>query len=119
VAHLYLDVEPHGGCCCGMAHLFNFDSDEKPDQIDEERFLRSLERAKEEGGMIRGCVEVVLVDGQMPIFATMLRRHGFKRVNRFLNANSGNYCNVLHLNYGQPDVPDRKRRKLFPQMKGF
>lgn len=52
-----------------------------------------------------GCIEVVVSEEQEPWFK-FLEKAGFKRVSEFGNSNSGNYCYVYHLYYGQEDFEE-------------
>ncbi len=79
----------HGGECCGMTHIYNIGGPTTLSYID--RQLQDLPH--------HHCVEIVLTDGQIRANKTIVRglkQRGFKLVSRFLNDNSGNYCNVLH-----------------------
>ncbi len=81
----------HGGECCGMTHIHNFGNHQALDQWVVDRALE--DHPKEH------LFEVVLTDQQVsdnPVLVKGLKDRGFKLVSRFRNANSGNYCNVLH-----------------------
>lgn len=85
----------HGGGCCGMLHIYGFSRARQ--QQDLECVSKKLKAVKHK----EGCrlIEIVLTDPQiknMPELTNGLKRLGFKLKTRFLNINSGNYCNVLH-----------------------
>ncbi len=79
----------HGGECCGMSHIHNIGGPTTLSFID-----RRLEDFPH-----HHCVEIVLTDNQIKDSKALMKgikKRGFKLVSRFLNDNSGNYCNVLH-----------------------
>jgi len=97
----------HGGGCCGISHVSNF-----PTRLDEEWLYREMQEAVEEtesgaryavqeGGLKKWkgkfghAIEVCLTDDQMVVWAETLKKKGFKLGLRWLNDNSGNYCNLL------------------------
>lgn len=106
----------HGGGCCGITHCFNFGP--TPD----ERRLRSLDdilanwRQRKYYNLeeqhlksFNAALECVLTDNQLANgWARELKLRGFKVVHRFLNSNSGNYCNVL---YYTPHEPRGRNRR--------
>lgn len=87
----------HGGECCGINHIYGFYRQSKNQTL---RLLKDniYQRKKERSS---GLIEVVLTDAQAIKYDESLIRHKFFRINRFLNSNSGNYCNVYHLRTGQ------------------
>lgn len=81
--------------CCGMEIIDDIGSD--LEQEIEEFFKEEvLDYIK--GGR-RALFEITLTDNQMknnkPLLKIM-KKHGFKRVSRFLNSNSNNNVNVFH-----------------------
>jgi hypothetical protein len=103
-----MEVEHHGGGCCGMRHLYEFGFSGPI-----ANFIRSFERkmksydrgvALREGQTPRNILcEAVLTDQQLNVVAAngltwvqVLREAGFRRVSRFRNGNSDNMCNVFH-----------------------
>ena len=116
-----MHIEPHGGGCCGVTHIYDFrDQSERA----VERLKRHLTSflndqypdVQEDGyegetdydgwdakfvsnGKKFSCIlEACLTDQQMMFWAPHMKEAGFKIVNRFLNSNSGNVVNVLHYN---------------------
>lgn len=93
--------------CCGICHVHGFtyitrgrvspSSAQRDHLFDLDSFIkRSHLKIGGEGRLM----EITLTDVQlevMPILKQGLKERGFKLVSRFLNANSGNYVNVLHL----------------------
>jgi hypothetical protein len=96
----------HGGGCCGMTHLSEFPEIE--DMLDEDYRIPTVKersdfiRSSISSGGHKHCYEIVLTDSQLKYWRSAVRMAGFRRVNRFLNSNSGNYCNVFHLTTNQP-----------------
>ena len=97
----------HGGNCCGISHIFNF-----PHDADEAWLNRQIFKAIEEiesdnqwsvdegtrtrwKGKFGHAIEVCLTDDQMMVWAETLKKKGFRLGLRWLNDNSGNYCNLL------------------------
>ena len=97
----------HGGGCCGISHVYNF-----PATVDEAWLNREMreaiedveqeaqERVEDEDlkkwkGKFGHAIEVCLTDDQMMVWAATLKKKGFKLGLRWLNDNSGNYCNLL------------------------
>jgi len=83
----------HGGACCGVTHIAGFN---RLSNDDKELIAKAVRDSRNRGHMY----EVILTDSQIicqPAIAKLLKDSGFKLVSRFFNANSGNYCNVLHL----------------------
>lgn len=119
----------HGGGCCGMSHLLGFDEttkahwsycsdsygktpEERIENYKEDLKLELLDLVLTKSKRPSGCVEVVLTDSQ--VIQDNFEHHknllaaGFTRVTRFYNSNSGNYCNIYHQPYGQPDKVSRR-----------
>ena len=97
----------HGGNCCGISHVFDF-----PDEADmswlNSQILWATEEIEDENeqaveygnrkrwrGKFGHAIEVCLTDDQMVVWAATLKKKGFKLGLRWLNDNSGNYCNLL------------------------
>lgn len=90
---------PHGGSCCGMMHLRGMSA--HLGQHDEQSYEREMKRhiaASLPTHNSNRVVEVTMTDDQLrtPWIPGVLRRCGFKLVNRFRNSNSGNNVNVFH-----------------------
>lgn len=100
----YLEL---GGNCCGISHVYDF-----PIRADAAWLDRQIEGATdlireeneiavEEGdrtrwrGKFGHAIEICLTDSQMKEWAPTLKAKGFKLGLRWLNDNSGNYCNLL------------------------
>lgn len=96
--------EDHGGNCCGITHMWNLTRYEEGSEFEESVDEFICWRMYEDGDDHSHLIEVVLTDAQINEFrgrARYLKEKGFKLVNRFLNDNSGNWCNVLHLTLKQ------------------
>jgi len=99
--------DEHGGGCCGISHVYWFPEDvnetwlnqQMTDAIEEVEDLATAQ--VERGGLTawKGkfghAIEVCLTDDQMVVWAVTLKKKGFKLGLRWLNNNSGNYCNLL------------------------
>lgn len=100
-----MDIEYHGGHCCGMSHIHGFSLPERDlnrlktliegneqDMIDswEDNNDRNYPKRR-----FNHAYEVVLTDDQMMNWAKPLKEFGFKKLFRWLNDNSGNYCTLL------------------------
>lgn len=109
-----MDMESHGGYCCGMRHLYGFNEGDDTTLRHVKGFLKRSNqtvsgaadieamRIYEETQAVnrkRGkIIEVVLTDDQiqrMPKTCNYLKEYGFKLVHRFDNS-TGSICNVLH-----------------------
>lgn len=118
----------HGGCCCGMTHIWNFPSSptvvmEARTAYDADEWAKYLtatpqhsiiyneahpkqtavERLDEiieriTDNRANGIIEAVLVSEQLPYWQKTLEERGFKIVNAHLNSNSSNRLSVFHLN---------------------
>lgn len=101
-----MDTAYHGGECCGITHIFDFDS--MRDNTDDLR--KCLDEIKV--NQPNHLVEVVLTDNQLrnERIGPVVKRAGFRVVNRILNGNSGNYINILHKIIG----PTRNTAKSSP-----
>lgn len=81
--------------CCGVEIIDNIGHDEKDELVEffQEELLDYIK-----GGR-RALFEITLTDDQMknnkPLLKLM-KKHGFKRVARFLNSNSNNNVNMFH-----------------------
>ena len=97
----------HGGECCGVSHVYDF-----PHRADEAWLNREIFNAIDEiesdnqeavyegsrtrwKGTFGHAIEVCLTDDQMMVWAETLKKKGFRLGLRWLNDNSGNYCNLL------------------------
>jgi hypothetical protein len=104
-----LDIEEHGGECCGMRHLHGFpDNEATPEE--RENWLKnavfncieSYGDAEDVEHLWRSCIEVVLNEHQLSDWCAILEKQGFKQVFSFLNSNSGNECHVFMLETNRP-----------------
>lgn len=88
-------LNSHGGRCCGINNIVSAGSIRNEKEIDD------LLRGTRQGATKGMLVEIVLTNRQCanrPELPVMIQKKGFKLVNRFLNPNSGNICNVFHYN---------------------
>lgn len=122
-----MEYNEHGGCCCGMSHIYSFPHAEDKginalgnlikegiEEIEESR-LRSLKEEGDEDGeevldapwkVFGHLIEVVLTDWQMSSgWSSVLKEKGFKLGPRWFNDNSGNYCNLLTYQTKEPETP--------------
>ncbi len=102
-----MSYEYHGGYCCGISHVHSFPPRADSNWLDREmaRAVEEIEEKNrlyvEEGlrqmwrGKFGHAIEVCLTDDQMIVWAETLKKKGFKLGLRWLNDNSGNYCNLL------------------------
>ena len=97
-----MQIRHHGGSCCGIKHLFDFDTsnvvEDKVGLIKEviDDWFNANGRDAENNGRI---IEATLTDVQLeltPSWGPALRYFGFVPVARFLNSNSDNMVNVFH-----------------------
>lgn len=89
-------VSSHGGRCCGIRHIYGL-SDFRGLITSEQ--LKNLVKQFNGKCRTRGrLMEIVATDAQLrdPQLLEALKENKFKLVQRFINANSGNYCNVFH-----------------------
>jgi hypothetical protein len=109
-----LNVNGHGGSCCGIKHIHEFPTGGLPNQWSLEQRLGWINKAVVEA--VEHCgsyddefdsesawhvaCEVVLIDEQLPHWEEALKQVGFKEVFSFLNDNSGNICHVFYLENG-------------------
>lgn len=94
------NLNSHGGHCCGINHMRTFNLyGETNEALD--LLKRKIAEYKPRGGRQRTfLLEVVVTDQQiraLPRQMAVLKQEGFELVSRFINPNSGNVCNVLHL----------------------
>jgi aryl carrier-like protein len=102
-----MSYNEHGGNCCGISHVFYFplQSDltwlntqiqwaTQDTLADNEELVESGDRQRWRG-KFGHAIEVCLTDDQMMVWAETLKKKGFKLGLRWLNDNSGNYCNLL------------------------
>lgn len=105
----------HGGGCCGINHIRGFSrggmAGYRPSLgIPTREELRELMRPGNTAANRGMLLEVVLTNNQCrqhPNVPVMLQEEGFKLVNRFLNPNSGNICNVFHYNKSPRSLTSR------------
>lgn len=104
----------HGGGCCGINHIRGFGGGGMggyhrvgvPTREELREMMRPGNMAANRGMLL----EVVLTNNQCrqnPNVPIMLQEEGFKLVNRFLNPNSGNICNVFHYNKSPRSLTSR------------
>jgi hypothetical protein len=100
----------HGGGCCGINHIRGFSDAYRnrgnPTREELREMMRTGNMAANKGMLL----EVVLTNTQCrqyPNLPIMLQEEGFKLVNRFLNPNSGNICNVFHYNKSPRSLTSR------------
>ncbi len=95
-------INDHGGGCCGMYHVNDLDDDctdfvSGQGEIPSfERLQQTVNRAIEAQGD-QGCIEIVLTGPMLKDWRGKVVKLGFRRVNKFVNGNSGNTCYVYHL----------------------
>lgn len=102
--------EYHGGACCGIKHIFNFDEviNLSKDDI-KKHIMMTIERANRTAEFDEdihdldddACFlyEVVLTFKQLaenPALTIALTELGFKEVNKFKNVNTNNVCHIFH-----------------------
>lgn len=117
----------HGGKCCGIRHIYHF-----PARVENQTGVIAHDRSLVGAGVTRSGVEaldmllehfettenrtggfghgdresrvleVVLTDSQTRVWGTTLEERRFRKVVRFQNDNTGNFCNVYH-RYNDPD----------------
>lgn len=103
-----MEIRRHGGHCCGVDHIWDFDylrsrSVLGLDAVSQERvdtFKRTIENWKYNNAS--RLLEACLTDSQMNGWAPYLQEVGFTLVTRFRNSNSENTVNVLHLLSARP-----------------
>jgi hypothetical protein len=95
----------HGGGCCGMRHLCDFDEEDEGMPFKDKLALikTGLERARNDGGY---GIEVVLADYQFTDWQRALHRMGFRKKFEFLNGNSGRVCRVYFFAFDGETVSD-------------
>lgn len=113
-----LELQEHGGYCCGINHLMSFpyNEDYKGNKwVDiswDDETLTPKELEFEVRRLVHdsdgGAVEVVLTQEQTKCIPT-LRRVGFKKVFEFRNPNSKNICNVFYID--KTKVKEEKKKK--------
>lgn len=108
---------PHGGDCCGATHVVGFrevNQTQLRTTIDDaiyevQRFVDADIEHGEADRIYKGpfghLIEVVLTDEQMIQWAQTLKGMGFRLGPRWLNDNSGNYCNLLTWQSKKPSKP--------------
>lgn len=91
----------HGGGCCGRRHIYGFD---RPGNFQEHH--DAIQRRH--GDRTNLVTEIVLTDDQMRRNRARIEAAGYRRVARWRNSNSGNFCNMfLHgrdVAYGAADL---------------
>lgn len=79
----------HGGRCCGIQHIYNFNEDQETSH-DLAWCIRHHD------GLPNRVLEAVLNDDQIAEHEPDLIANGFVKVARWLNGNSGNFCNAYY-----------------------
>ncbi len=120
-------MEDHGGCCCGISHLYEFPLLADKAWLDREvdHWMESLDKSHRENNReynyyndegvdtipqnfkFSHLIEVTLTDHQLIPWKDLLKKKGFRHVSRHLNHNSGNYVNLLLLETG---AKNKKKR---------
>ncbi len=109
-----IDIQAHNNCC-GVTVLSSFGGYEEETDDEDGYYIVSTGASSEdekriaklfEGGKGvsygRGMVyEAILIDAQMESWWDILKGYGFRKVCRFKNNNSGNYCTILHFYDGE------------------
>lgn len=96
-----MEIDQHGGECCGASHIFNFGrwSSEAERELVRIRDRRLEYWEEDEDRLPSHLFEVVLTDQQLcddnRAWVVALKRCGFRFVTRWYNSNSGNYCNMF------------------------
>lgn len=98
-----MTARAHGGGCCGMRHSVGYSLQNDANRIYET--IRAAKAGRQPGRLIEVVVTNDQLNGQ-PNLGPILSKEGFKLVNRFLNDNSGNICNVFHF------IEARNQRKV-------
>lgn len=100
-----LNLDEHGGGCCGAAHLWGFPhiSPKRKNYcvtpaVAKDMLKRGIERFMEDNlddYPRLGLIEVILTDGQLDNgWKKILEDEGFVHHRRWLNSNSDNFCNL-------------------------
>ena len=109
-----LERAEHGGGCCGVEHIYDFSHSPNAEVVASALTGIVSDRTCDCGEcseVAAFMAEAVLTDYQAftkhanftpSTWHEVMLSVGFKRVTRFLNSNSGNYCNVYHYCGGQP-----------------
>ena len=92
-----LEMNRHGGRCCGIKHIHNFNYNFNDKHFEELKTFINLVKTGDVGDSY--LYEVVLIDEQLkgsPTLQPSLETLGFRLVTRFKNAGTGSMCNVFH-----------------------
>jgi Fe-S cluster assembly iron-binding protein IscA len=95
-------ISHHGGGCCGVQHLHEFNTPITEHNIKEFKLRLSNainssdNRDEEESREVGVLIEAVLTENQEYDWKKILEEHGFNAVTSFINVNSGNECTVYH-----------------------
>lgn len=91
----------HGGGCCGIRHIYNFDDEEVSYSSSGLKSLiqEDVKKYYQSTSTTWNClVEAVLNEWQVELgWDDVLKEVGFKLVTKLKNSNSGNECYVFHL----------------------
>ena len=117
-------INKHGGECCGVSHIFNFNPNYANKKLLKESIKDAVSSVQQHvddenelyaangepfirpyRGLFGHLIEVVLTDEQMINWAETLKEEGFRLHRRWLNDNSGNYCNLLSWIPKEPSKP--------------
>ncbi len=104
-----MDIEPHGGFCCGITHLYNFPSTGVSEASRADKIAKWVAAAKkvykDDGAKVgpdwHSAIEAVINEIQLDNWRKPLEANGFKEVFSFHNSNSGNRCYVFYLETGE------------------
>lgn len=97
-----LRYEYHGGCNCGITHIYDF-HDYGGKNFNLEEAVKELKKSIEEncnnsynyGGEY--LYEIILNEHKFNAFEKLVLGAGFQKVTTFTNGNSGNVIRVYHL----------------------
>lgn len=118
-----MEIEDHGGGCCGIYHVQDFFSYHNEDDLENaveeinaprtDCYCLECEELNERLESHSFAVEAILTDDQLEerdgYWSKALKKAGFILTVRWLNPNSGNYCNQFVLCDNEPkDSPFNK-----------
>ena len=90
-----MDIDSHGGGCCGIFHLSEFDEDHDADEMTFKDKVEAIQYSLR--GIERRLVEAVLADYQFKNWERALQKVGFRLKTRFRNGNTNRNIRVYHL----------------------
>jgi len=114
-----VNLEVHGGYCCGRYHIYEFEGyGERPkDWIEKVKEILNrdnydLDDYEEEVTLEEMCCEITLTEQQAlqeqdgKTFESMIKKIGFEEVYRFNNPNSGNIVRVYMYSSNKVEITD-------------